>query len=354
MRRGAFQPMKQVKLDRRDFLRLSGILGIGLAACPISAPLAEAVRFDNQLYKVSKSTIGMGTFISITVLDPSKDHAEEAIAQAFQEIERLSKLLSRYDNETPLSQLNQSQTLKDAPAELLFVIRKSLHYHQVSNGFFDITVKPVLDAFTRSPADQGDVSLPKETIIRLLEVVDSRLISLDGSGIAFRKDGMGITLDGIAKGFIVDKAIQKLREHNIHHALLNAGGDIRTIGDKGNNRPWKIAIEDPLKKRDYPDTVAITNGSIATSGNYEVFFDREKVLHHIVNPKTGLSPLIYTSVSVTAPTAMEADALSTTVFLLDPTRGMRLINSLPLCESLIITRNQNKIKSNGWRGIRIS
>jgi thiamine biosynthesis lipoprotein len=354
MHREALQPMKQVKLDRRDFLRLSGILGIGMVACPISAPLAEAVRFDNQLYKVSKSVIGMGTFISITVLDPSKDHAEEAIAQAFQEIERLSKLLSRYDNDTPLSQLNRSQALDDAPAELLLVIRKSLHYHQISNGFFDITVKPVLDAFAQSFTDQGDVLPPKETITKLLEVVDSRLISLDGSSIAFKKDGMGITLDGIAKGFIVDKAIQKLREHNIHHALLNAGGDIRTIGDKGNNRPWKIAIEDPSKKRAYPDIVAITNGSIATSGNYEVFFDREKVIHHIVNPKTGLSPLIYTSVSVTAPTAMEADALSTTLFLLDPTRGIRLINSLPLCESLIITRNQNKIKSNGWQSIRIS
>ena len=108
MRREAFQPIEQAKLDRRGFLRLSGILGIGLATCPISASLAEAVRFDNQLYKVSKTTIGMGTFISITVLDPSKDHAEEAIAQAFQEIERLSRLLSRYDEATALSQLNQS------------------------------------------------------------------------------------------------------------------------------------------------------------------------------------------------------------------------------------------------------
>jgi thiamine biosynthesis lipoprotein len=354
MLREAFQPMEQAKLDRREFIKLSGILGIGLAACPISAPLAEAVRSDNQLYKVSKSAFGMGTFVSITVLDPSKDHAEEAIARAFQEIERLSKLLSRYDNETPLFQLNQSQVLKDVPPELLFVVGKSLQYHQVSHGFFDITVKPVLDVLAQSPMDQGDASLPNETIARLLEVVDARLISLDGSAIAFKRDGMGITLDGIAKGFIVDKAIEKLMQHGIQHALLNAGGDIRTIGDKGNNRPWKIAIEDPLKKGNYPDTIAITNGSIATSGNYELFFDREKVSHHIVNPKTGLSPLIYTSVSVTAPTAMEADALSTTLFLLDPTRAMRLINALPHCESLIITRNQYKIKSNGWDGIRIS
>ena len=99
--------------------------------------------------------------------------------------------------------------------------------------------------------------------------------------------------------------------------------------------------------------VAITNRSIATSGNYEVFFDQDKIFHHIVNPKTGLSPLINVSVSVQAPTAMEADALSTTLFILDPARGTRLIDSLPHCQSLIVTRNKKKIKSTGWQGIRI-
>ncbi|RLJ03740.1 MAG: FAD:protein FMN transferase, partial [Candidatus Aenigmatarchaeota archaeon] len=132
------------------------------------------------------------------------------------------------------------------------------------------------------------------------------------------------------------------------------GGDIRTIGDKGNNRPWKIAIEDPLKKKNYPDIVAITNRSIATSGNYEVFFDREKIFHHIINPKTGLSPVINASVSVQAPTAIEADALSTTLFTLDPVQGMRLINSIPSCQSLIITRNQQKIKSSAWQSMTAS
>ena len=112
-------------------------------------------------------------------------------------------------------------------------------------------------------------------------------------------------------------------------------------------------LRDPLKKHNYPDVIAITNSSIATSGNYEVFFDREKILHHIVNPKTGLSPLMNASVSVQASTAMEADALSTTLFTLDPITGMRLIQSLPHCEGLIVTRNNTKIKSTGWQGIRI-
>jgi thiamine biosynthesis lipoprotein len=214
-------------------------------------------------------------------------------------------------------------------------------------------VKPLLDLFAKSFKDPKKGLPSEEKITELLELVDAELISINGENLLFKKDSMGITLDGIAKGFIVDRAVEKMLQKGIKHALLNAGGDIRTIGDKGNNRPWKIAIEDPLKKKNYPDVVAITNRSIATSGNYEVFFDQDKIFHHIVNPKTGLSPLINVSVSVQAPTAMEADALSTTLFILDPARGTRLVDSLPHCQSLIVARNKKKIKSNGWHGIRI-
>jgi len=228
-----------------------------------------------------------------------------------------------------------------------------MYYHRISNGLFDITVKPVLDLFAKSFKGPKKGLPNEQEITELLELVDAKRVSLSGKTISFKEDGMGITLDGIAKGFIVDKAVEKLRKRGVKHALLNAGGDIRTIGDKGNNTPWKIAIQDPLKHGNYPALIAITNRSIATSGNYEVFFDKEKVFHHIVNPKTGLSPLTNASVSVQAPTAMEADALSTTLFILDPARATRLINSRPYCECLIVTRNQEKIKSTGWQGIRI-
>ncbi len=353
MIRESYRSMKHRYIDRRDFLKISGIVGLGLTTCPIGVSIAEAVKFDRKLYKVSKSRTGMGTIVSITVLDPSRDQAEEAIAVAFEEIERLTNMMSRFDPDTPVSRLNSYGFLKESPPELSFVINKSIYYHQISNGLFDITVKPVLDLFTKSFKGSKKAIPNEEKITELLELVDSKLISLNGKTILFKKDGMGISLDGIAKGFIVDKAIEKLMKRGIKHALINAGGDIRTIGDKGNNRPWKIAIEDPKKKKNYPDMVAITNSSIATSGNYEVFFDHEKIFHHIVNPKTGLSPLINISVSVQAPTTIAADALSTTLFILDPARGTRLINSLPNCQSLMITKNQKKIKSNGWQGIRI-
>lgn len=350
---GSYQSMEHEYITRRSFLKISGMLGIGLAACPIGVSLAEAVKFDKQLYKVSKFRLSMGTLVSITTLNPSKNQAQEAIELAFEEIERLTKLMSRFDHDTPVAHLNHDGFLKEVPPELYFMMKESMRYHHISNGFFDITVKPILDIYTQCCQNSKEVSAPMEKIHDLLDLVDANLISLNGKTIVFKKDGMGITLDGIAKGFIVDKAVEKLKKRGIQHALINAGGDIRTIGDKGNNRPWTIAIEDPLKKNNYPDIIAITNSAIATSGNYEVFFDREKILHHIVNPKTGLSPLINMSVSVQAPTAIAADALSTTLFILDPVQGGRLIHALPQCESLIVTRNNTKIKSPGWQGIKI-
>ena len=341
-------------MKRRDFLKISGMLGLGLATFPVGMHSAEAVKFDRDLYKVSRSRPGMGTIVTITIFNPSKDHAEESIALAFEEIERLTKIMSRFDSDSPVSLLNHEGFCRNIPPELSFVIKKSFKYHQISKGFFDITVKPVVDLLAHSFKDHKKLIKNNDKISELLPLVNTNLISLHGNNISFKKGGMGITLDGIAKGFIVDKAIETLMKQGIKHALINAGGDIRTIGDKGNNRPWKIAIQDPLKKKNYPDVVAITNGSIATSGNYEVFFDKEKIFHHIVNPKTGLSPLINASVSIQAPTAIEADALSTTLFTLNPTQGTRLINSIPLCQSLIITRNQQKIKSRSWQNMNVS
>jgi len=340
-------------ITRRGFLRLSGVLGLGLAASPIEISLAEAAKFDRHLYKVSRSHPEMGTLTSITVLNDSKDQAYEAIDLAFEEIARLAKLMSRYDHDTPVSQLNRDGHLNGVPPELYFVLSESMRYHEISNSRFDITVKPLLDMYARLFQSSGGISGHEEKMHDLLNLVDARLIVMNESSIAFRKHGMGITLDGIAKGYIVDKAIGVLQRRGIKHALINAGGDIRALGDKGDNKPWKIAIEDPLKKNDYPDIIAIKNSSVATSGNYEVFFDREKVLHHIVNPETGLSPLMNASLSVQAPTAMEADALSTTLFTLNPIEAMTLIQSLPLCEALVVTRNNRKIKSTGWQGVKI-
>jgi thiamine biosynthesis lipoprotein len=336
-------------LNRREFLKLSGILGIGMALSSTIPGVAEAVRFNKKLYKVSRTRLTMGTFVSITTIHSSRDQSEDAIGMAFEEIERLVGIMSRFDSKTAISQLNKEGILKDLSPEVSYIISRSLYFNKITNGCFDITVKPVIDLFKQNFVE-GHSSTPSEKeLSKVMALVGSSKIRFSGKSISFQVPGMGITLDGIAKGYIVDKASDVLTRMGIKNHLINAGGDIRTQGEKSRGKPWTIAIQDPQKRRHYPDIIQMRDGAVATSGNYEVYFDKEKMFHHIVNPKTGLSPHMSTSVSVIAPNAMDADALATGIFVMNPVKGTHLINSMRGYESLIITSGGEISRSSGWR-----
>jgi thiamine biosynthesis lipoprotein len=289
----------------------------------------------------------------MTLLHPSRDRAEEAMGRAFDEIERLTKLMNRFDEATAIAQLNKDGYLEDLPSEILHVLGNALRYHSLSQGAFDITVKPVVDLFKEKLGGKEGAIPDKKEMDGVLNLVGSGMIRLEGREVRFEKPGMGITLDGIAKGYIVDKASELLGRYGIENHLINAGGDIRTRGVKGEGKPWTVAIQDPFKTRNYPDLIHMRDGAVATSGNYEIYFDREKMFHHIVDPGTGLSPQLSASVSVLAPEALEADALSTTVFVMEPVQGRTFINALPNRECLIVTKDGSLEQSVGWRSAAI-
>ena len=341
--------MKDSHIDRRSFMKLSGLLGLGLASAGVIPITAEAVKFNKKMHKVSKTRLAMGTFVSMTLIHASRDEAEEVMGQAFEEMDRLSALMNRYDERTAVGQLNREGHLNDLPPEVAEVVSRALYYHRLSQGNFDITVKPIIDLFKEKTGENQKALPTHKELRKALEFVDSNNIELKGKAITFKKPGMGITLDGIAKGYIVDRASERLAAHGIKNHLINAGGDIRTMGARADNKSWTVAIQDPLKKRNYPDIVHMNTGSIATSGNYEIYFDREKMFHHIVDPKTGISPEMSTSVSVTAPTTMDADALATGVFVMNPVKGTGFINSLAQAESLIVAKDGTQLKSRGWK-----
>ena len=345
-------PQTHRTMNRRSFLRLSGMLGLGVASAGVLPVSAEAVKFNRKTYKVSKTRLAMGTFVSMTIIHPSRDKAEEAMALAFDEVSRLTGLMSRFDQATGVAQLNREGYIRDLPPEVIEVVEKSLYCYQLSSGCFDISVKPVVDLFMQKFGDGKNTPPTNTELAHALTLIGSDKIELKGRNIRFKKPGMGITLDGIAKGYIVDKASKLLTGHKIENHLINAGGDIRTVGSKGDKKPWAVAVQDPKKKGHYPDVIRMTDGAIATSGNYEVYFDREKMFHHIVDPHTGLSPELSASVSVRANTATDADALSTSVFIMDPKKGTGFIDSNPGCECLVVARGGKIFKSAGWKSAR--
>jgi FAD:protein FMN transferase len=343
------EPTRRATLDRRSFLRLSGLLGVGTVASGVFPAVAEAVKFDRRSFKVSREKWIIGTHVSITAVNESRDMAENAIGRAFDEIARLSKFFNRFDDSTAIGSLNRDGLLQDVPPELTLVVGAALDYHNLTGGLFDITVKPVIDLF-RSCYDAGQVLPPPEkAFAEALALVDSSSVRLSRGRIKIDREGAGITLDGIAKGFIVDRASGLMTSAGVRNHLVNAGGDLRTSGSKGIGGPWTVAIQDPGRRNGHVSTLRIGNGAVATSGNYEVYFDREKIFHHIVDPRSGYSPFMTMGASVRSSTAMEADALSTALFVMGPERAIKFADRIPSCECLIVKKGGRIFTTPGWR-----
>jgi len=336
-------------VDRRTFLKYSGMLGVGLAFSGVM-PVSECVAFDRKLYKVTRTRLTMGTFAAVTVMHPSQDEADDIIAKAFHEMDRVSRLLNRYDSGSAIGVLNRDGRLSDTPGEVSDVLARALKFHESTGGAFDVTVKPLVDMYKKHFADHGKAPSDAQ-VAKTLKYVNSRALYVNGRQVRFVKAGMGITLDGIAKGYVIDCGADVLRRHGIKHGLINAGGDIRAIGGKDTTTPWRVAVQSPEKDGSYADIITMVDGAIATSGNYEVYFDKEKLYHHIVSPESGQSPLESNSVTVLSANVMDADALSTSVFVLEPTVGKQFIENTPNTECLILTASDQRVASRGWPSV---
>jgi thiamine biosynthesis lipoprotein len=328
--------------------KFSALVDMGYERVNASPVATETARIDRKTHKVTSSRAAMGTLVSISTLARSQDLAEEAIGRAFVEMDRLIGVFSRFDGASAVSELNDAGRLQGAPPEFSHVLSQSLLYHELTGGAFDVSVEPVVDLFRRSP----ESSLPADRdVLEALELVGSRRIAFSRDTIDFERSGMRVTVDGIAKGYIVDAIAAVLETHKIKSYLIDGGGDVRASGTKEKRRPWTVAVQDPSKQGDFPDTIHLTNGAVATSGSYEVYFDREQQHHHIVNSKTGKSPIFSQSVSVIAPSTMAADALATTAFVMDPDEGVEFISGLPGCECLIVDRDGLQLKTRGWKSV---
>jgi thiamine biosynthesis lipoprotein len=333
-------------MDRRDFLRRSGILGAGALLSSL-LPVSEAVAFGRGRYRITRTRMMMGTYAAITVIGPSRDSADDAISFAFDEMQRSSALFDRHQDGSPIGTLNREGWAAGLDREVIDLVERAIRLSRTTRGFFDITVKPAVDlfesAFAAHKAPPSDAK-----IASVMDLVDPGSLHIDGLTIRFAKEGMGVTLDGIAKGYAVDRGMKALQDHGIEHALINAGGDLRTIGGRGRFSPWKVAVQNPNKGRPPLQTFVLKNGAVATSGNYEVYFDEEMVYHHLIHPQSARPAQGSRSVTALAASATLADGLATAVFVAGPTAGRELIETVPGAECLIVTAGDDKVSSSRW------
>jgi thiamine biosynthesis lipoprotein len=303
---------------------------------------AEVVPVGRRGYKVTCTRPSMGTLVAVTGIHESADLVQEAAGRAFQEMDRVVNLLNRYDPDSAVSYLNAEGHIKGSPPELDLVVGRSLHFHALTSGAFDPTVQPLVDLFRLGNTGEAD-------LLEALALVDGSQVQMAPQEVRFTTPGMGITLDGIAKGYVVDVMAKVLTDHGIQHFLLNAGGDIRSQGSREDGEPWRVGVQDPAKEGDLPDVIALSGMAVATSGSYEIYFDPERTHHHIISADTGASPHRSQSVSVTAPSALEADALATSIFVMTPEAGVAFIDAIPRCACLIVDAEGRTLPSNRWQ-----
>jgi thiamine biosynthesis lipoprotein len=305
------------------------------------------MRWPWSARRFEETRHAMTTLVTITVEDRSQSKAEEAIGRAFDEMDRVVALLTRFESASPLAVLNDTGRLAEPPPELCAVIEHALWLHRLSDGAFDPTVAPLVDLYQVHFAAHGG---PPDAAERreVLELVGAQCVKVDERTLRLDHAGMALTLDGIGKGFIVDRMVETLASHGVQHALVNAGGDIRALGTHANGRPWRVGVQHPRQADALVETLDLADMAVATSGDYVRFHDVERRHHHTIVPSTGLSPDTIASVSVKAPSALQADALATGVFVLGSEGGMRLLARVEGSAGLILTRAGARFTSVGW------
>ena len=289
-----------------------------------------------EWYKETHSM--MGTEISVEMWVQSEERGKDIARLVVAEMHRIDLGMNPWNASSELAKLNREAP--GAPVlvslELFSLIEKSLYYSRLSHGAFDISFASVGQFYDFK---KGRKPTAKE-FQAFRGTVNYRNIILDSVGvsIAYSDEKLLIDLGGIAKGYAVDRAVDILQRAGIQSAIVSAGGDSRVIG-KRQGRPWVIGIKHPRRENEQVVRIPLENTAISTSGDYERFFlEGGRRYHHIINPTSGESADSVQSVSIISASAMDSDALSTTVFVLGVEEGLTLVNSLDNVDAIIIDK----------------
>ncbi|XUX00046.1 MAG: FAD:protein FMN transferase [Dehalogenimonas sp.] len=334
------------KLNRRDFVRISAI-GAGVLALG-GLGIKEIIQAVRAAKEISQTRKLLGTFITIKLIDTDEIRANTAISETFGEVQRLSSVLSRFDPGSELSILNTTGIIHYASPELLGVIQKAKNFSEITGGAFDVTVLPLLQLYKGSFTEGGEPPSQK-SIDSIKELVDYSRINISGQTISLGAPGMSITLDGIAKGYIVDQAARVLRTKGFSQVLVAASGDMSLRGHRQDGQLWKIGIKHPRALEGCYETFQTTDICIATSGDYENAFTPDYSWNHIIDPHIGHSPREVASATIIASETFYADAMATASMVLGVTDAIALCEKIPSVQAFIIDKGMNSYTTSGFQ-----
>ncbi|HEX3854131.1 MAG TPA: FAD:protein FMN transferase [Polyangiaceae bacterium] len=346
--------------DPRDAARASASTAASTSAAPplpprpgyIPTPLGTpAVSTTAQgPEKVDFQDVAMGTNVHmIAYSNPHVDaeHIKIAINDALLEMRRLEGLMSEWHDDSEVGKINANpdQWVNVGP-ETFAVISRALDEGKASGGAFDITFQAMSNIWKFGSAAEAQPKLPSPAeIAQRRKLVDYRTVELDPKTLAVRipKDHK-IGLGGIAKGYIVDRAVDVLKKAGIQTFLVQAGGDLFGAGRKPDGSAWISGIQDPRQVEGVSfATIELTDHAFSTAGDYaRSYIIGKRRYHHIIDPHTGYPATASRSVTVWADDATTADAIDDAVFILGPEKGLKLVEATPGVGVVIVDKN-NKV-----------
>jgi thiamine biosynthesis lipoprotein len=290
----------------------------------------------------------LGAQVSIEIHHPDRVYAERLVRDCLSEVRRLEGQFSLYRTDSSICALNRVGVLVSPDPDMVALLRVSLHFSNLTGGAFDPTVQPLWSLYAdHFSSDRPDPEgPPKERLAEVLPKVDRRGLLVGTDRVALLKHGAAVTLNGIAQGYATDRVVEMLRKAGLSTTLVDMG-EIRAIGTRPDGTPWQVGLADPDKPGVVTETIDLVNRAVATSAGAGFRFDCAGRFTHLFDPATGRSPMLYRTISVIAPTATEADALSTAFSLMPLSRIEAVVARRPAVQVRMVTASGESIVRGG-------
>jgi thiamine biosynthesis lipoprotein len=305
-------------------------------------------RYLTRSYSSEKSLYLMDTIVKVSGTSKSKD-INPKIDKVFEYIKRLENDLNEYKEGGWLWEVNNSdkyQYQMNPDAYQILLLADSLY--KFSEGSFDITIKPVFDLWQFSSANP---QVPDSLLIKqTLKSVGFDKIKFDNKYL-YKPSGMQFTFGALAKGYILDKAREYMKSLDLEKGFIDCHSSMTFFGN--SFLPELVGIQHPRKMNDIIASLQVKDTSVGTSGDYQQFFEINGIrYHHILDAKTGYPVKNVYSVTVLNPSALLADGLSTTLFLMNPEQAIEKIKNMPQTDAIIYYQKNNTILSLKSQGIK--
>jgi thiamine biosynthesis lipoprotein len=315
-------------------------------ACLV-APATASGRLP--LYHHEATRLSMACVYAIEAYGLDAAALPRILDDAFDEVDRIDRLMSHYKADSPLSRLNREAARGPVAVEpeLFDFIAEAMRYNRESAGAFDITVGPLMKAwgFFRG---EGRLPSSAELAVARSHVGGAHLVLNPAERtIAFDETGVELDLGGIAKGYAVDRVVGLLRQRHVAAALVSAGGStIYGLGAPPGRRGWDVTIQDPVDSRKAALTVTLKDRALSVSGSSEKSFESGGVRYsHIMDPRTGRPVQGVLSVAVLTTAGTAGDALDNALFVMGPERSRAYLKTLPETEAFFFLPDPAR----GWK-----